>query len=122
MRFRPRFSVRTLAIFTTLVCAYFGWLLSNPLRRSDVGLRAWLLTFTPVGTSEKDVFAFLKDRGWNDDRYQRTWPAPAAKPFLGGRLGGYAGFPWYVWVDAFWEIDVDGKLSDIRIQRTYDSP
>ena len=24
MRFRPRFSVRTLAIFVTLVCAYFG--------------------------------------------------------------------------------------------------
>ncbi len=24
MRFRPRFSVRTLAVFVTLVCAYFG--------------------------------------------------------------------------------------------------
>ena len=24
MRFRPRFSIRTLAIFVTLVCAYFG--------------------------------------------------------------------------------------------------
>ena len=24
MRFRPRFTVRTLAIFVTLVCAYFG--------------------------------------------------------------------------------------------------
>ena len=24
MKFRPRFSVRTLAIFVTLVCAYFG--------------------------------------------------------------------------------------------------
>ncbi len=24
MRFRPRFSVRTLAIFVTLICAYFG--------------------------------------------------------------------------------------------------
>jgi hypothetical protein len=36
MRFRPRFSVRTLTIFVTLVCAYFGaWEATKRYVRSD---------------------------------------------------------------------------------------
>jgi hypothetical protein len=101
-------------------CAFY--VISNPLRKSDAELRTWLLKKTPIGSSKTTVSKTLDPIGWNDPRYQRMWPSPATKPFLGGPLGGYQGFPWYVTVSAFWEFDDDGRLKNIRIDRVYDSP
>ena len=99
-----------------------AWLASNPLRRSDASVRAWLLIKTPLGSRCADVRAVLEHHGWQDDRIQQTLPRPAADPFLGGEVGSYQGFPWHTSVRAFWEFDSSDRLVDIRIQRILDSP
>jgi hypothetical protein len=112
-----------LVIVAVLVIAGAAfYFFSNPLRKSDADLRAWLLTATPLGSSQATVSTTLDQLGWNDPRYQQTWPSPATKPFLGGELGGYQGFPWYVTVRAFWEFDDNNRLQNIRIHRVHDSP
>lgn len=99
-----------------------GWIAFSPLRRSDDGVRAWLLAKTPLGSSLAEVRPFLEQHGWNDERFQQTMPPPATKPFLGGKIGSYQGFPWYTSVRAFWEFDSSNRLVNIRIERVYDSP
>jgi hypothetical protein len=99
--------------------------MANPLRKSDAALSAWMLAQTPRGSSINDVRIFLDKRGWNEPGYHKTLPAPAAEPFLGGTIGScheLRRFPWTTFVQAFWEFDHDGRLVNIRIQRTIDSP
>jgi len=111
-----------LVIAGVLVVALAAAIASNPLRKSDADLRAWLLARTPIGTSLTDVRAMLDEHGWHEAGFQQTLPLPASPPFLGGELGGYQGFPWYTTVYAFWEFDDDDRLKDIRFQRIMDSP
>ena len=99
-----------------------AWMASNPLRRSDASVRAWLLTKTPLGSSRAEVRAVLEQQGWQEARFHQTRPSPAADPFLGGEIGSYQGFPWYTSVRALWEFDSSDRLVDIRIQRVMDSP
>jgi hypothetical protein len=96
-------------------------LVANPLRQPDDKIRDSLLALTPLGAPSREVKAFLDSRGWNDDGWQVTDPPLAQKPFLGGVIGGYQGFPWYVNVAAFWEFDAEDRLADIRIVRIPDS-
>ena len=95
---------------------------SNPFRRPDASVRAWLLTKTPLGSSLEDVRSLLEQHGWHDERFQDTLPRPAAVPFLGGEIGSYQGLPWHTSVRAFWEFDSNNRLVDIRIERIMDSP
>jgi hypothetical protein len=95
---------------------------SNPLRQSNAGVRAWLLTITPIGTSSNDVRAITEQRGWYTDGYRTTVPRPARDPFIAGKLGGYQGLPWYTAVSAFWEFDASNRLADVRIRKGLDSP
>jgi hypothetical protein len=97
-------------------------LASNPLRKSDATVQEWLFSKTPLGSRIDEVRPFLDQHGWNDPRFQKTWPRPAKEPFLGGEIGSYQGLPWWVSVRAFWEFDDDGRLTNIQIERTYDSP
>ncbi len=51
MRFRPRFTVRTLAIFVTLVCAYFGaW---EPTRKYGVTKQGFVINQRPINPFNK---------------------------------------------------------------------
>jgi hypothetical protein len=95
---------------------------SNPLRKSDADVRAWLLAKTPLSSSSNDVRSAIEKRGWYTDGYRTTQPRPATDPFIAGDLGGYHGLPWYVFVSAFWEFDGSNRLAGIRIQRIIDSP
>jgi hypothetical protein len=95
---------------------------SNPLRKSDVELRAWLLAKTPLGSSMADVRSLLDRHGWHDARFQQRRPLPATEPFLGGDIGSYQGLPWHTSVRAFWEFDSSNRLVNIRIERILDSP
>jgi hypothetical protein len=97
-------------------------LVANPLRQPDDKIRDSLLALTPLGAPSREVKAFLDSRGWHDEGWQATDPSLAQKPFLGGVIGGYQGFPWYVDVLAFWEFNAEDRLTDIRIHRIYDSP
>jgi hypothetical protein len=112
-------AVALVALIAALVAAE---LIVNPWRGSDANIRARLLRITPLSTRFDDVQLILDQRGWHQSGYQQTLPAPAQKPFLGGRVGGYQGLPWYVNVSAFWEFDESGRLRDITIERTMDSP
>lgn len=111
----------TLAVIL-IVAAISVRIASNPLRQSDAGLRAWLLTKTPLGSSSNEVRSVLEQHGWYTDGYRKTRTRPAADPFIAGDLGGYQGLPWYTFVAAFWELDSSNRLADIRIQRIIDSP
>jgi hypothetical protein len=111
-----------LLLAAILAAAYFAFYLSaNPLRKSDSDIRVWLLTKTPIGSSMASVHATLDQFGWNDPAHQQTLPSPAAKPFLGGAIGGYQGLPWHVTVRAFWEFDENDRLKNICVDRMYDS-
>jgi hypothetical protein len=97
-------------------------IMSNPMRGTDDEIRAWLYALTPHETSQQSVQNTLDARGWDNPANQKTLPQLAKKPFLGGTIGGYQGLPWYVFVQAYWEFDEQGQLSDIRIRRLIDSP
>lgn len=96
--------------------------ISNPLRQADADLRAWLLVKTPLGSSSNEVRSVLEQQGWYTDAFRTTQPRPATDPFLAGKLGGYQGLPWYVFVSAFWELDASNRLAGIQIWRMMDSP
>ena len=95
---------------------------SDPLRKSKMEIRAWLLGITPLGTSSNEVRTITTERGWYTDGFETTLPRPARDPFIGGNVGGYQGLPWYTFVDAFWEFDSSNRLTDIRVRKMLDSP
>jgi hypothetical protein len=111
-----------IGVLIVMVTAVLARVASNPLRRCDGDLRAWLLTRTPLGSTSNQVRVAVETRGWYTDRFKSTEPRPAHDPFIAGELGGYQGFPWYVFVSAFWELDSSNCLADIRIRRIHDAP
>lgn len=61
MRFRPRFSIRTLTVFVTLVCAYFGaW---EATKRYGVPTHRRLLSGTPIRASSPAAFIIRYEIG-----------------------------------------------------------
>lgn len=110
--------------------------LSNPLRRSDGWLHAWLLKKVPVGSSQKLLLEVIKREGW---KFDRSWVAQdhrldrikaggiEIKPPLFGdsffivNLGHF-----YLFlredVVSYWAFDDKGNLIDVRINREYDGP
>jgi len=105
-----------------IVAAMTFRIASNPLRRSDADLRAWLLAKTPLGSSSNEVHSVLQQHGWYTDGFRTTQPRPATDPFIAGELGRYQGLPWHVFVSAFWELDSSNRLARVRIRRIMDSP
>jgi hypothetical protein len=78
-RFRPRFSVRTLAIFVTLVCAYFGaweatkyYALGSPVKihTSDHGEQKWVVTLDSCPAP----FVLWRDEHLPDRERGYHWP------------------------------------------------
>lgn len=66
-----------------VVAALVGGVASNPLRRSEAGVRSWLEKTTPLGSSLADVRATATRRGWYDARHRGSDGHP-----LRGELGG----------------------------------
>jgi hypothetical protein len=109
--------VATVAILVVLAIA----IALNPLRRSDDGIRNWLLSVTPLGTTVDDIQLILNARGWKRVGNSQVQPPPTHPRSIEVELGGYQGFPWYIFVRATWEVDDSGKLRDIKIGRYADS-
>jgi hypothetical protein len=122
MQLRQRFWIGLFFLTAIAVIVTAAQIALNPVRGSDAEIRTWLFTVTPLGSDQRKVQAALDERGWHQPGYQQTLPLPATKPFLGGEIGGYQGFPWYVFVSAFWEFDENDQLADIRIRRIIDCP
>ena len=108
-------------IIAVVVCAvaFIVFLASNPLRRSESGVRHWLEKTTPLGSSLPDVQATATKRGWYDVRLQGS-DGKTTGTYLRGELGDYQGFPFRMSVTVFWEFDASNRLADIRIWKTTD--
>jgi hypothetical protein len=118
MKFRPRFSLRRLFTFVVAAAVIVGlcfWCLDSPLRRSDAEIRSWLLTRTPLGSDLSRCQAVIETEGWH------VHQATSMNHRITVRLGGYQGWPWYVWVDATWDFDESDQLVGIKIVRTEDA-
>jgi hypothetical protein len=92
MKFRPRFSIRTLAIIVTLVCAYFA---------------AWEATKRWGEYHMRPMWVQFDDGSWHDLDFNQSSPAPfilrgAAPKVEGSHEDGYE-MVYYLWV-------IDGKI------------
>src|SRR5215813_3017389 len=112
-------------IDTTLFCAFIGCLFAGDkvtinVRQSNDAVRQDLLDLTPVGMSIKELYKFLQSRVKRDSRI--VGGPEEAHPFSRG-LSTYLGhyykpfslFPTVV--QAFWDFDDHGKLSNIWVRR-----
>ncbi|MCI0534042.1 MAG: hypothetical protein L0Z50_02325, partial [Verrucomicrobiales bacterium] len=66
-----RFSRIALLVLAAALVVGAVVMATNPLRRSDAAVRAWLLEELPLGSSSEQVRAVAKARGWFDPFCQR---------------------------------------------------
>lgn len=101
-------------------------LLSNPLRRSDENVRAWLLESVPVGSAEDHLMAVATQKGW---RVNSVWDGYRPHSDWGGidgariawvYLGGYRNI-FCTDLDSFWAFDESGRLIDVKTRRMTDA-
>ena len=105
--------------FVVCVVALFAFLASNPLRRSESGVRRWLEKTTPLGSSLSDVQATATRRGWHGARNEGS-DGKTTGTFIRGELGDYQGLPFRTSVTVFWEFDASNRLANIRVWKTTD--
>jgi hypothetical protein len=87
---------------------------TNPLRQDQAAIRDWLLLITPIGSSRDSVVAKCHQMGWDLNVHGLQTEA--------GVIGGYQGMPWWVSIGAYWQFDEADQLSDVRVDKTFDSP
>ena len=113
-----------LIILTSVVALY---IFLNPLRRSEISIRKYLLNQTPLGTTFSAVRDYVEAEGWGvtmsstRSGYIRRDIKPSVvvgSQYLRTSIGEYQGFPFAVDVTAFWGFDDDGELVDIWIWKT----
>jgi hypothetical protein len=101
------------------------------MRKPSEQIQASILERTPLGTTEKDVRAFLDSKGWKhypgdkeggDFWTYRNQHEVKGESAICATLGSYQGLPWYITVDAVWVFDSDGKLIDVEVIKGADSP
>jgi hypothetical protein len=106
-------------------------LASNPLRKSQTNLRAWILKQAPLGSSVSDVKAVIKSHGWaivaewrgkpsetsSESASFKDYPGVKGEYFIQANLGRYQGVPFPITVDAHWGFDSTGRLVDLRIRK-----
>ncbi len=113
---------RTVFIGAIAIVALFGAALySNPLRRSDTGVRRWLEKTTPMGSSLSDVETVAFERRWPVSRHEgRPRDGAPYGAYLQGELGRYWSVPFYTHVTVFWSFDTNNHLTDIQVWKTTD--
>ena len=113
--------IALLALTAILAVAVVVVMASNPLRRSDALVRAWLLEELPLGSSSERVRAVAKARGWFDPFRQRGDGA-CYGPYIRGELGRYRTGGTHVYVSAIWEFDSSNRLTHVRIRKNPKRP
>jgi len=106
--------------FVVCIVAFVSFLASNPLRRSEAGIRHWLEKTTPLGSTLSEVQATATKRGWYNARLQGS-DGRTTGTYLRGELGEYQGLPFHTYVTVFWEFDSTDRLANIRIWKTVDA-
>jgi len=106
--------VGIVSVIVTLV------LFSNPLRKSNSNIQAWLQEKTPLGMSYLEVKKEIEIEGWFNPNSQGS-DGKTPKIYLRGELGRYLSVPFFTYVTVFWEFDQDNRLRNIRIWKTTDA-
>lgn len=96
-------------------------LYSNPLRRSDAGVRRWLEKTTPMGSSLSQVEGIAFKRDWPVSHHiGRPRDEAPHGTYLQGQLGRYWSVPFYTYVTVFWSFDTNNFLTHISVWKTTD--
>lgn len=113
--------VRTLIIYGVVVVAavIVFVVASNPLRRSEESISAWLQAQTPLGSSRESVVAYAEKRKWYDSRAQGS-DGKTGAIYIRGELGQYRTV-FVTSVTVFWEFDSKSRLDKIRVWKTVDA-
>ena len=93
---------------------------SNPLRRSEERIGAWLQTQTPLGSSRESVIAYAEKKKWYDPLAQGS-DGKTGAIYVRGELGDYRTI-FVTSVTVFWEFDSRSRLETIRVWKTVDAP
>jgi len=120
MSVKQRMTVSALALASLLIT---GCSAARPLHRSEAGIRASLLKRTPLGTSKKEVEAFIAREGWqprSETGAPRTEQSAIQVHFGEYFICGTWGFAMRgVW--CHWRFDDDGHLVDIWVHKENDA-
>ena len=114
------------ALASILAMVAVAWVIfSNPLRRSDTSVHAYLLARVPQGSTLDALRDVSAHQGW---RINSTWERGLHSDWGGIdgatvawiHLGGYRNL-FRTDLDSFWAFDEQGKLVDVRIRRMTDA-
>lgn len=116
-------------VFVIILVGWVVFVLSNPLRKSEDGIRKNILAITPLGTEFVDVLSIISKEKW-EIRYvseSKGFYHQGMRPskVVGDKsiqvfLGSYQGLPFKASVVVYWGFDADGKLIDIWVWKTWD--
>ena len=90
----------------------------NPLRRSEDGIRKWLLQQSPLGSSREQVLVVAAKRGWKVHPEYRGRFINKSIPVggFGAELGTYIGWS-DTKVDAYWKFGGTDKLAEVYVNK-----
>ena len=106
-----------------LVAVAWLWWQSNPLRRSDASVRAWVLKRTPLGMSSEQVRTTAETHGWlRLTRFVGTYSFKYSSD-IQGELGHYWSLPLDTYVSVFWlfggrNTNNTNRLTDVYVVKT----
>jgi hypothetical protein len=90
----------------------------NPLRRSEDGIREWLLQQAPLGSNREQVLVVVAKRGWKMHPEYRGRFINKTIPVggFGAELGTYMGWT-DTKVDAYWKFGAEDKLVEVYVNK-----
>ena len=106
-----------------LVAVAWLWWQSNPLRRSDASIRAWVLKRTPLGISSEEVRTIAGTHGWlQRTRFVGTYSFKYSS-HIQGELGHYWSLPLDTYVTVLWlfgdrHTNTTNRLTEVHIEKT----
>lgn len=119
---RTALVIGILAAASAVVLAAVLW--TNPLRRNDASVHAYLLELVPAGSRPSALHEVARREGWTvKGSWSRgpgsDWGGIDGATVVWVGLGGY----WNVFrtdLDSFWAFDERGRLVDVRVRRMTD--
>ena len=108
----------------------------NPIKRSEEGIRNYILSITPIGTNMYTVLSVIEDKDWRggsiieqgasfqtySDFKPRQENAVIGEKHINAYLGSYRALMLFeTFADAVWCFDENSKLIDVLVRKYVDS-